>query len=129
MRSACGAFVVVADDATANYWNQADLATGPILSVLVDHQTTEKRADGGQFDSPGMDDSSLIVSLATSTLSITYYRLRGRQVARGEPSGGEVEAREDQQSGDVTIGSLVTHYASLTLVQLLTPGVAVGIPR
>ena len=31
-----GAFVVVADDATANYWNPAGLATGPFLSALVD---------------------------------------------------------------------------------------------
>ena len=121
-----GAFVAVADDATANYWNPAGLATGPFLSALVDFQTTATRTDRGR-DSSGMDGSALIVSLATPALGLAYYDLRSRQVAvDGRDGGGMEPAREDQQSGDVTLGSLVTRHASLTVVQLLVPGVAVG---
>ena len=32
-----GAFVAVADDATAAYWNPAGLTTGGFFSMLVDH--------------------------------------------------------------------------------------------
>lgn len=73
-----------------------------------------------------MDGSALIVSLATPELGLAYYDMRSRQVAAdGGDEGGVEPAREDQQSGDVTLGSLVTRHASLTVVQLLVPGVAV----
>ena len=73
-----------------------------------------------------MDGSAFIVSLATPELGLAYYDMRSRQVAAdGGDEGGVEPAREDQQSGDVTLGSLVTRHASLTVVQLLVPGVAV----
>jgi hypothetical protein len=46
------AFVAVADDATAIYWNPAGLATGSLLSFVLDYgtgdQVPESVAPGGR---------------------------------------------------------------------------------
>jgi hypothetical protein len=60
-----GAFVAVADDATATWWNPAGLATGPLFDALVEY---------GRFrTSP--QTSSQGVAMAFPSLGISYYRL------------------------------------------------------
>ena len=58
-----GAFVAVADDATAAYWNPAGLATGRLLSANIDHREAE--GDTGGF-----------VGLSMPVVALSYYRLR-----------------------------------------------------
>ena len=41
-----GAFVAVADDATAPYWNPAGLGTGATFSMVLDWAHGDPRADG-----------------------------------------------------------------------------------
>ena len=47
-----GAFVAVADDATAAYWNPAGLVTGAFMSLLLDYQQTERWLDPTRADTP-----------------------------------------------------------------------------
>jgi hypothetical protein len=60
-----GAFVAVADDSTATWWNPAGLATGAYFSGVVEHRS----GDAG-------DESTLGVSLMVPSLGLSYYRQR-----------------------------------------------------
>ena len=61
-----GAFVAIADDASATWWNPAGLATGALLSGIVER---------GMADSPS-EDSTVGVSFVVPSLGLSYYRLR-----------------------------------------------------
>ena len=121
-----GAFVAVADDATAVYWNPAGLATGAFFSLLVDHTRAETRVDPTRVDSPGADTSATIVGMSTNSLAFSYYRLRIDQIERSFlPEASPDPARNDQW-GEATLRSVITHNVALTGVQLLTPGFSLG---
>jgi hypothetical protein len=61
-----GAFVAVADDASATWWNPAGIASGAFFSGIVER---------GDARSP-RDDATLGVSLVVPSLGLSYYRLR-----------------------------------------------------
>lgn len=92
-----GAFVAVADDATAVYWNPAGLATGHFLSVLVDRSAAEQRGAGT------VTGSGTIAALSTNEVAFSYYRLR-------------VDGAR----------SLLTHNVAITGAQFAFPGVSFG---
>jgi F plasmid transfer operon, TraF, protein len=90
-----GAFVAVADDATAIYWNPAGLATGAIVSAVAERTQ-------GTTGEPGAlpHDSGTFVGLALPPVGVSYYRLRSARVL---PNDAAV--------------SLVTQQVGVTLVQ------------
>ena len=97
-----GAFVAVADDATAVYWNPAGLATGHFLSVLVDRSAAEQRGAGAR-QAPAVTGSGTIAALSTNEVAFSYYRLR-------------VDGAR----------SLLTHNVAITGAQFAFPGVSFG---
>src|SRR5262245_46424075 len=70
-----GAFVAVADDATATWWNPAGLATGATLSLVWDMADnlapTNPRPEG-----PASLGDTMGFALTTPALGLSYYRLR-----------------------------------------------------
>ncbi|MES1164762.1 MAG: hypothetical protein ABUR63_03320, partial [Verrucomicrobiota bacterium] len=60
-----GAFVAVADDATASWWNPAGLADGPYLNALVQLNGT---TDAARIDSRAF-------AVAFPGLGLSYYRV------------------------------------------------------
>jgi hypothetical protein len=105
-----GAFVAVADDASAVWWNPAGLASGPFFNLLLEHQ---RQADPRERVSA--------FSVATPPLGLSYQRLRDdRAPAASTPTGRETE------SGDQPAGSLVTHEIGLTVLHSVTSGFVVG---
>ncbi len=108
-----GAFVAVADDATANYWNPAGLI-GVQSSGVLELQRSDRR-----FGSPtleeGTSDHTTFVSLASPIVGLSYYRLRSWQVDRVSGNGSPA-----------SLSSLVTQHAGITLVQPLSAGVALA---
>ena len=113
-----GAFVAVADDATANYWNPAGL-TNVGSSAVLEVQRIETRLGLDPTLEEGTRDRTTFASLAGPTVGLSYYRLRSRQVARvtGDGVDGGTTA---------SLTSLVTHHAGLTLVQPFGPGLVVA---
>src|SRR5215210_7624537 len=115
-----GAFVGVADDASALYWNPAGLATGSYFSLALDASGKPAVPDTGPR---GSKQSSFFLGLTTPALGITYYRL---QQITGTPStlllpGGLVPTgqvasdRNLQSAAEVRRSSLTTHHAGITL--------------
>src|SRR6266498_4069484 len=90
-----GAFVAVADDATATYWNPAGLPTAGIVSVTVDRSWQ----GSGQPDAPpfagSQRGSATFVGMTLPPLGVSYYRLRStRLLPPGvPPGGGEIATR------------------------------------
>jgi hypothetical protein len=81
-----GAFVAVADDATATWWNPAGLAGAGFLSAVLeldrveDSSTTRARA----------------FALTVPSLGISYYRLSLSGMRPSSPTAAEASDREDQ---------------------------------
>ena len=113
-----GAFVAVADDATANYWNPAGL-TNVFSSAVLEVQRIETRLGLDPALREGTRDRTTFASLAGPSVGLSYYRLRSWQVDRmtGDGVDGGTTA---------SLTSLVTHHVGITLVQPFGPGLAVA---
>jgi hypothetical protein len=108
------AFVGVADDASAVYWNPAGLAGGAFFSLLVDGGGAEalpaQRPEAGRR-------SSWLLAASMPALGLAYYRLGRDAVAEVVTPEGRAVRRD----------ALVTHHAGASLVQSLTDHIAVGV--
>ena len=102
-----GAFVAVADDASAVYWNPAGIATGATFDLQVSK---------GQ-------DSSLFVGAALPVLGASYYRTRE---VTGLPTVSDSPDRQNGGSGEVRVRTLTTTNFGVTVVQTVVPGLVVG---
>ena len=107
-----GAFVGVADDASAVYWNPAGLASGAFFSLVLDRSTVQPPP--GQ-DTP--DLSATFVAIGTPPLGVTYYRTTFPVVPRHGSVPGEQQGRPEM---------LVAHQFGVTVDQSLHEGLAVG---
>lgn len=110
-----GAFVAVADDASAVYWNPAGLALGgSYFSLVLDGGTSE--ADPADLSNAGRHSNTLI-ALTTLPLGLSYYKLSSARVA---PTPTLSTAPPS------SVEHLTTHHVGLTFVQSVTAGIAVA---
>ena len=113
-----GAFVAVADDASAVYWNPAGLASGSYVSFVLDTGVRNAVPDDGVR---GSRQSSFLLAASMPALGVSYYRLRNAVAVPGavvQPSLNGLTP--------VQIDTLVTHHTGVTFVQSLLPSVSVG---
>jgi hypothetical protein len=110
-----GAFVAVADDASAAYWNPAGFAAGSYFSLVLDRNTAE-------LDPPpngaAASRSGFLIALGMPALGLSYYRLRSTAL-RPIPSAGPAPSV-------VQADTLITHHTGATLVQSVGRVLAVG---
>ena len=106
-----GAFVGVADDATAVYWNPAGLATGSLASVNL--ELGELQPDG-----PGDPDDlrHALVAISLPPVGIAYYWQGAFGVRPPEPAVTGIERREQ-------VGSSVHVFSTSTLAVSLLQSV------
>ena len=104
-----GAFVAVADDASAVYWNPAGLALGgSYFSLAIDGGMSE--ADPAPKPYAGRQSGTLI-ALTTLPLGLSYYR----------QSSTHLTSPSTLSAGPpVQVERLTTHHAGLTFVQSVT---------
>jgi len=79
-----GAFIAVADDASATWWNPAGLATGAYFNSILEYDRTDDqtRAEG--------------VAIAFPALGLSYYRLPISQMRPSGSTGTSFASREDE---------------------------------
>lgn len=117
-----GAFVAVADDASAVAWNPAGLASGPLFNLLLERAARRRKTetlDTGE----AIDQTATGFAITTLPLGLSYYRHRyttAAGVAPEQSNGGSIRA------GDVRVSSLVSHHTGVTLLHSLTPALVVG---
>lgn len=124
-----GAFVAVADDASATYWNPAGLVTGPVFSLVAEHG----RGDAERFRPPVLAvapvsgppvawraQSGTLVALGTWPLGATFYRVSQR-AALAAPV-----ASEGQSRASTGLSRLTTSHYGVNVLQTLVDGLHVG---
>src|SRR5437660_7339533 len=79
-----GAFVAVADDATASWWNPAGLATGAYFNGIIEY---------GRPDDSGRTKG---VALAFPALGVSYYRLNISEIQPIGSTAPNGASRQDQ---------------------------------
>lgn len=139
-----GAFVAVADDANASWWNPAGLATGAYFSAVLERATWIEPAEV-PASGPAWKVGAGGVSIAFPALGLSYYRLRISELRPIPPTATGDPSREDQGAAGVdlrsraisefgatvgqSLGNHVVVASRLTLVragQVVTGGAATG---
>src|SRR4029077_5286115 len=74
-----GAFVAVADDATATWWNPAGIATGALFSLTIQKGRGTQPESPSGFE-PARRAGASGFALAFPSLGLSYYRLRVSEI-------------------------------------------------
>jgi len=116
-----GAFVGVADDATAVYWNPAGLATGAIVSANVEF---------GALDPAGAGDRTLnhrLLAFSLPPLGLAYYRQGTFGVTAPEPAGTGAPSRKEVHTiSTSTVAVALLHSLTERIVVSATPKLVWG---
>ena len=115
-----GAFVAVANDSSAAWWNPAGLAAGPFLDVSIGRSS--QTADGRL---PAARTGLWSFALGTPPFGLSYYHFRVTQVRAAAPTAPDRADREDLRGG-VALRSLSVSQFGATILQTLLSGVHVG---
>jgi hypothetical protein len=114
-----GAFVAVASDSSATWWNPAGLAAGPFVDIALSFA-------GVEVDDrlPARQDSFSGFTLGTPPIGVSYYRFRiasaGTNGSTGAPAG-----RNDGRVG-VPVRELSASQFGVTLVHSVAWGIHTG---
>lgn len=126
-----GAFVAVADDASAVYWNPAGLATGAYFSALYDRvhdQALDDAEASGASQIGARRGAATSFALSTPVLGISHYRLQQSEIARLQPSAATMSGgRQDQGFDEVQVRSLTTRQTAVAVAQTLWTGLVGGV--
>lgn len=115
-----GAFVAVASDSSAVWWNPAGLAAGPVFDMGLARAAVEA---GDAL--PVWRDRTSWFAVGTPVLGASYYRFRLTDIQPFDPTGPASAGREDRRAG-VPVRSLTASQLGVTLVQTVTSGVHAG---
>src|SRR3954462_2561320 len=115
-----GAFVAVAADSTATWWNPAGLATGPFSDMSLGRGVTDLTTNV-----PARRDRVSWFAATSPAVGFSYYRLRITDIQGFGPTGQPSASREDTRA-EVSVRSLSVSELGLTVVQSILPGIHVG---
>jgi hypothetical protein len=124
-----GAFVAVADDATATWWNPAGLARGGFFSAVVEFETNREPAsdrDAGGHAQPAWQESTGGIAVAFPALGVSYYRLRVSEMRTSSTTGSNPVDRLDLGPGDVRLRTLAVHQFGATIAESLGDHITIG---
>jgi hypothetical protein len=109
-----GAFVAVANDASATWWNPAALILS-YFSVVVDRAVTEEPAD----PSGVWRATTGGVAASFPSLGLSYYRLRVSEIAAPASTAGGDPGRQDLGAAGIGLRSRYTQQFGATIGQSL----------
>jgi hypothetical protein len=115
-----GAFVAVASDSSATWWNPAGIAAGPFVDIALARSVTERTGE-----LPASRDRANWFGVATPPAAFSYYRLRITDIQPFDPTGNTLADREDRRA-EVPVRSLSASQFGATVVHTLLPGVHAG---
>jgi hypothetical protein len=117
-----GAFVGVADDASAVYWNPAGLATGAIVSFLATFSEENLSPDDLQAAARERHTGRM-VALSLPPIGLSYYRIGAYGTAVAPPAVTSPSSREEVRR---SVQALTTSMVGVSLLQSLTDHIVVG---
>src|SRR3982074_3200369 len=103
-----GAFVGVADDASAAYWNPAGFAAGSFFSLTLDRAAAKVVPEGAAVAG---SRSGLLIAIGAPPVALSYYRLRSTMLETVLTPTPEVAGSQTQTAAAlVRLETLVTHH-------------------
>jgi hypothetical protein len=120
-----GAFVAVADDASATWWNPAGLATGAYFNFILGKGQTTEPADH-PVQGPAWQSRPFNLAAAFPALGLSYYRLRISEIRPSSPTAVGQPDRQDQGATGTDLHSLTTSAFGVTFGQSLGGGLVIG---
>jgi hypothetical protein len=120
-----GAFVAVADDATASWWNPAGMASGATLSLVYDRTTnTEPKVspDAG----PAWRSRSNAFALTTPALGLSLYRLRISEIRPLSTNGAGSSGRQEGGAIPVDLRTFALTQFGSTVAQSVGGNLVIG---
>lgn len=117
------AFVAVADDGSAVYWNPAGLVVGPFFTLHVDFGRLGSEPDGEVDQLAGARSSATFAAVSVPPLGLSYYRLRSTTASA---PGTAEQSQLDRQTEERTLQTLVTHHIGVTVLQSIGEWLTVG---
>ena len=115
-----GAYVAVAADSTATWWNPAGLATGPFSDMSAGRAVTDLKGEV-----PARRDRVSWIAATAPAVGFSYYRLRITDIRGFGPTGQGSVNRQDTRT-EVSLRSVSVSELGLTVVQSILPGVHAG---
>jgi hypothetical protein len=113
-----GAFVAVATDSTATWWNPGALAAGPFVDISLSRAVIEQ-----EQVAPESRGRSSWFALGTPPIGVSYYRL---QLTDIRPVPATDSAAADREDVPAAVRSLTVRQLGATVVHTLVAGVHVG---
>ena len=107
------AFVGVADDATAVYWNPAGIATGAIVSLVASFGWDQTAPESPQT-AAGERHTAGIVALSMPPIGLAYYRLGTYGTGAAQPAVTGADGREEVRR---SVQALTTSTLAVSLLQ------------
>jgi hypothetical protein len=124
-----GAFVAVADDADATWWNPAGLAGGAYFSSVTEYGTQQDPADAtgpGGIALPSWRSDARGFTMTFPSLGLSYYRLQVSQIQPFGATGANGLDRQDQGRAPVVSSSIVLQEFGLTVGQSIGRHLVLG---
>lgn len=113
-----GAFVAVADDATATWWNPAGLATGAYFSSVLERGRTTEPGETTPGGAAWRGDTSAYAVMFPA-LGLSYYRLRISEIAQPASTGDPAPDRQDKGTPATSLRSWATSQFGVSVGQSL----------
>lgn len=118
-----GAFVGVADDASAVYWNPAGVATGAIVSAIVTFGAGETAEENSQAPA-GERHTARLVAFSVPPIGLAYYRIAAYGTGSATPAVVASQSREEVRR---SVHALTTSVVGVSLLQSLNEFIVVGV--
>jgi hypothetical protein len=115
-----GAFVAVANDSSATWWNPAALGDGPFLDLALARAMTETVGTP-----PVRRERVSWFALGTPPVGASYYRFRLTDIRPFSPTGSAAADRQERGAG-IPVRSLAASQFGVTLLHTIVPGVHAG---
>lgn len=116
------AFVAVADDASAVYWNPAGIATGSFVSAVVDFGRGQ-HPPGTTQPTATQQDTAGFVGVSATAIGLAYYRYGTYGTRTPEPAVSGPQSREGVGRG---VQAITPSSLGVSLVHSLSDHLVVG---
>lgn len=120
-----GAYVAIADDATASWWNPAGLSSGAYLSAVLERGRTTEPAEPA-IGGPAVRSNTGDFAVAFPALGLSYYRLRVSSITGAASTGAGVDIRQDLQPPGSGVRSIGVSQFGTTVGQSLGDHLVLG---
>jgi hypothetical protein len=118
-----GAFVALADDASAVFWNPAGLVFGPLFNLEVDYGDRGVDDDGVIDLRNASRGGATLVAVGVPPLGVSYYRLRVTEIGAQRPAE---QAQLDRHKDWRSLRALTTAHVGVTVLQSVGERLTVG---